>query len=1218
MASSSSSISPNPLAMTLEEFTIKKLDPERIEQDYRAKKKLEKKTPPPSLNSLIKFIIQQYREVHKHEFHEKDKIFEEIVLSESTWNPILHKGFALKVYICSVRILTRIGNMFVQLGEKIPSNKENSFLIFFHRTIKKTREIFALTRGTRGYHPVQHYTDYHFPKKIAYRLLDPEERSRETAQMIIGPVVTDQKILRSTEAFDPNLLHKIYTGFQTCLRRNASLLALSSFHNKGGSIPQSRAEVEIKTGGLRIHKTLPLEEYPFIFNHFSFIDRAEKTFCYQYPLPKRRRVEEDRQEDFAFLEYFTPVSFHTANILTRMVRRSLVEQLKGKPLQDWEFCHPHVQDYFHAHDFTIRHQRSDWIYKKDWKDDRISFFHLIQILRRDFLSLYASKELLERRLEEVKFGFRKGAFWDYAPLIACISGQMHTKSKSGEDLSFFKLNHNWFQISKSLIHRVSDEFKKMFTSDLLEKGDEGFLSRPWQPKKAMISLKDFSDQLKCSEDEAKELCNTKVRYITEEGKVEHNALEGGLLQHPVLAHFQEEIEELLKNEKLKKEDFEEALVKNSFAACVWEELTKERQIGKIRKAKFGKTEREVVEIQTPFLPKKHKMQKYVKSLQDLAHETLHTMDEGKYNEGYLYDVLRENKTPYKATESGWLPGDRICPQGIELFDVLHFPEQTGRDPKETPLFVYQVKEGFGQKTRSACSQLLNAARMIQEVRNGKTKILDDFYAEATSTSEKSEYRKKVKKQIMALGKQGFKDLFLKRKIVFVYAFVDDRKTAFKIQKARIDPQTFSVENFIQNKTEAVGKSIFEALQKEKILTPEGGKGEKFPKGYTVEEWKTDHPDLVKYKQFVWNLLAGDVSHFQSLIGRMDLLHTFAQIKGMGFSCRISQIPRPFQIIGDKDDRPSVLHWGEVDDEIGSAMQLEEETILFYRTPWQVEAEGWVKQKTLGDGSCAFHALLGTKTDEEYKCDPKEERKDFVDKLKAILNANKNGFTNPNLQKWYEANLKSAIEEADKPYDEENIMRKCAKMLLGKSKFFADYQKKKFYQNLLKKEQELIKNEKAKQSFWSQFTKNQTQESYKESLTKDEELLYFSFEKTMPKLKKLSKSSKTYKWLADPLNEIKTLKKEKEESKNKLLKSPIVMTNFLKSLEDPSYWLSDDELQMLAHIHGKRVEIIREDVTSGDFGCNNHLDLKKREEDGRPPVIIHGSQNHYSRCVPFTG
>jgi len=858
----------------------------------------------------------------------------------------------------------------------------------------------------------------------------------------------------------------------------------------------------------------------------------------------------------------------------QLVKEKLAEQIKGKELYDWEFCHPHVDDYFHAHDFILRYRRVKQA-TYEWKDERISYPKLIQILKEKFPQLLLTKSVLAREINNIEFGFKKGKRNDYVPLVSCINGQFKIKDESGETHTYFKLNDFWLQVSGDLIQKIDNEFKKLINSShFLSSDEEGFLPRPWHPKSNLFTLKDFSQRLKLKAGEAKKLCNTQVSYVSNEGDVLHRKIEGILLRDPIFSFHREKIEKLLQKDKLEKNDLQGELGESN-GEYVWRELSNERPVGELKKATTSKTKTEVVEIQMPFTPPEHKMQPHEEQLRSLAFQALHTTDEGPYNEGYLYDILNGEDKPFQASENGWIPGDRIEPEGIELFDLIHFPKQKVGARENPPLFLYHVKETFGQKTRDACSQIFNSAILIQEARSGKEKILDKFIKETTG-KDSSGYKQKVNKQIESLGKQTFKNLFLKRKIVFVYAFVDSRKTPFSIQKK---PSSIKKESSSSSKSEIS----------------------------TVGGWDDN------------------TSHFSSLIGRISLLHTCAQVEKMGFLFRICQISRPSQIEGDLDElRPSIFDWSSLDDELSKAFEEETTKVLFYRTPWHVEAEGWIKQETLGDGSCAFHALLGTENDGVFQCDAQEERINFVKELKGQLNPTKIGFNDPNLQKWYEANLKSAIEEADKPNDDENVMRRCAKMLLQKTRTFSAYQNEKFYQLQVEKEKELIKKTSDRATYiWPDFEKRgKTKKDFKESLLQDEQKLHSSVQKALPKLRKFhfaistKKTRDTYGPQINLVAEINHFEFLKNEKKQKILKDSEVMENFLKCLVDPSYWLCDDELQMLAHIHGTRIEIVREDVLSEDLGCNNHLDLVKREDDDRPLAVIHGSQNHYSRCLPF--
>jgi hypothetical protein len=146
-------------------------------------------------------------------------------------------------------------------------------------------------------------------------------------------------------------------------------------------------------------------------------------------------------------------------------------------------------------------------------------------------------------------------------------------------------------------------------------------------------------------------------------------------------------------------------------------------------------------------------------------------------------------------------------------------------------------------------------------------------------------------------------------------------------------------------------------------------------------------------------------------------------------------------------------------------------------------------------------------------------------------------------------------------------------------------------------------------FYQEFFKNYSLEGYATSP------LHSTTESAFSEIEELSKTSKLYEWLRPIIARLKELKLDNTADKDDLIASAEVMENFLNCLKKPDYWLTSDELQMLAHIHNIRVEIIAQDI-DGDFGCNNHLSLIPRNDDQRPLIVIHASGSHYSRCAPF--
>ncbi len=186
-------------------------------------------------------------------------------------------------------------------------------------------------------------------------------------------------------------------------------------------------------------------------------------------------------------------------------------------------------------------------------------------------------------------------------------------------------------------------------------------------------------------------------------------------------------------------------------------------------------------------------------------------DEGKKK----YYIEEEYNQTYLG-EKDYFLGDKICPQGIELGDVFHVDKEK--------LYLFHVKEGFKQSTRDACSQILNAAKLLHH-HGGKKKtpieVIEEFYEMACQGGDSS-YRKKVKEEISKVKKRDFVKLFSK-KFVFVYAFADDAKgqrllatekdVSLSVTPAEIEKA--------HNKFKGQGKKLYQALQEEGYLTKKG-------------------------------------------------------------------------------------------------------------------------------------------------------------------------------------------------------------------------------------------------------------------------------------------------------------------------------------------------------------------------------------------------------------
>jgi hypothetical protein len=201
----------------------------------------------------------------------------------------------------------------------------------------------------------------------------------------------------------------------------------------------------------------------------------------------------------------------------------------------------HTESYYKARHYRLKYTPD----KKnpivlDWKDSRKSLVQLLKWIRNNIPALHLQPEILSKELSKVSFGFRKGNVWNDQPLLDCLIGQLRTATKEGHAISYFKLNHKWFQISQELFSRIHEMFQSMLSKCLLHKGEEGFLERPWEPRTEALTLKKAAGELQCEQDTLRLLCKESTCYVQSD-QVLHSKLEGEILRHPLISMYREKI-----------------------------------------------------------------------------------------------------------------------------------------------------------------------------------------------------------------------------------------------------------------------------------------------------------------------------------------------------------------------------------------------------------------------------------------------------------------------------------------------------------------------------------------------------------------------------------------------------------------------------------------------------------------------------------------------------
>ena len=244
---------------------------------------------------------------------------------------------------------------------------------------------------------------------------------------------------------------------------------------------------------------------------------------------------------------------------------------------------------------------------------------------------------------------------------------------------------------------------------------------------------------------------------------------------------------------------------------------------------------------------------------------------------------------------------------VELFDVLYHGNKDN-------LFLYHIKEGFGQTTRDACSQVRNAAIMLRNaIDNGSYQILRNLYANATTSGDKTPFREKVKKKLEALQEEGFINLFKnkdRKHIVFVYAFLDDATSERLLERETSPDRVFTDSDFASL---GIDHFLIE-LKTKKFLDEHNQISDTFLRS-TEEFFKnemkhlnTSHSALQK----AYSILYSHVSQYDSVIAKIELLQIRREIvEEMGFGFKICQIRRTPGLFTKIEAHPETFDYSEI-------------------------------------------------------------------------------------------------------------------------------------------------------------------------------------------------------------------------------------------------------------------------------------------------------------------
>ncbi|KAK3086088.1 hypothetical protein FSP39_013380 [Pinctada imbricata] len=229
--------------------------------------------------------------------------------------------------------------------------------------------------------------------------------------------------------------------------------------------------------------------------------------------------------------------------------------------------------------------------------------------------------------------------------------------------------------------------------------------------------------------------------------------------------------------------------------------------------------------------------------------------------------MRHTYFTQRKDDKIFIPGDRVCFNNVELFDILM------HDSISNVTYLYHVKEGLGQTTRDACSQIRVSAQLFWMDRlQGKQTNALGFYQKATSSSTaESPYREELRKRMERIGEETFINM-LQQKLIFVYAFLS-KTVKEKLHPADLsDFKPITPSDFGKN-----GEDIVRSLKELNILTDLGYLDDTFlditKDGFPTSAKKNAYLDTLKKTRLeaIYDTLVKHGRCKVSTIAKMELL-----------------------------------------------------------------------------------------------------------------------------------------------------------------------------------------------------------------------------------------------------------------------------------------------------------------------------------------------------------
>ena len=743
-----------------------------------------------------------------------------------------------------------------------------SVILFVIMGSEESPSIYALTKNYAHF-VVRDICDNNFSFKIAECNIDPKINSMEKRHLV-GKSYTSSCMYRyatiPTHMSGNDLVDKIKSRFKDeskILKENQSL----QLREKGARLNVTRKAVHIC-------RKQSLKQFVSVIQHMDKLLKDRK---------------EEGTEELAYLDYIKLVEDQATkkeleDHLIKMIwqdieKRRGLEKLENSPQEPRQMTHESQHDSGFCPNNSLptqtdqqsvqkpmganKHGYIDFCYRNYKKYYSGHSFRFVRPGRKGPQVMWEEPKSYEEVLEDLDTAFADKTTLDSfseeikeKKLQFTVEDPDAEKQHEMKDLllnffqaecqlhgqSYFKINAEWLMVDLQYIYQVHKDFQNLLKFKFKDEKSIVHLPEIWQWN--------WYNKEKFRESHIKEITQLKKEDVKK------------------IWQWLKEMSLVTKSREVKKSDLQRVFPTENTMKYVYDFLAKiegksdpaYQRSTDFQKSEFSNianvveevTDNTWEELKQCSIVKKDKLRltKLKECIQQINHikqflSETEGMTEGAYNESYSF-LDSEKHENVCMDVPRWFVGDRILHDGIEVFDLMQVAEN-GED-----LFLYHVKESFGQKTRDACSQIKVSANALRTSINSMSDdFLEKFYETIVGyDGKKYEYRINERIKVERLGKEGFIDLFMNRRITYVYAFVDTHKEEAKLIKE----------------------------VNRKIQKSEMGDDEKTETANTETDYDTN-------------------------IARVELLALNQVVEGLGFQLAICQINRHDDAVDSKDQKP---------------------------------------------------------------------------------------------------------------------------------------------------------------------------------------------------------------------------------------------------------------------------------------------------------------------------